>query len=47
MLRTEVEGTMVLASARGEAEDLIRRVALVEVELAEAHQAREAVEENS
>jgi hypothetical protein len=37
MLRTEVEGTMVLASARGEAEDLVGWVALVEVELAEAH----------
>jgi hypothetical protein len=47
MLRMEVEGTMVLASARGEAEDLVRRVALVEVERAEAHQAREAAEENS
>jgi hypothetical protein len=45
--RIEVEGAAVLASAHGEAEDLAQRVALLEGELAEARQAREAAEENS
>jgi hypothetical protein len=45
--RTEAEGAAALASARGEAEDLARRVALHEGNLAEACQAQEAAKENS
>jgi hypothetical protein len=43
----EAEGASALASACGEAEDLARRVAFLEGKLAEVHQAREVVEENS
>jgi hypothetical protein len=45
--RMEAEGASALAFACGEAEDLARRVAFLEGKLAEAHQAREVVEENS
>jgi hypothetical protein len=45
--RMEVESTVALASACGEAKDLTRRIALLEGELAEARQARDTTKENS
>jgi hypothetical protein len=44
--RVEAESAVALASAHGEAEDLARRIALLEGEPAEAHQARDTSEEN-
>jgi hypothetical protein len=41
------ESTTALASACGKVEGFARRIALLEVELTEAHQAQETVEENS
>jgi hypothetical protein len=43
----EVESAVVLASAHEEAEDLARRIALLEGELAEVRQARDMAKENS
>jgi hypothetical protein len=45
--RVEVQSAAALASAREDAEDLARKIALLEGELVEARQAREVVEENS
>jgi hypothetical protein len=45
--RVEAESTVVLASAHEETEDLVRKIALLESELAEARQTQEVVEENS
>jgi hypothetical protein len=45
--RVEAESAALLASARQEAEGIVRSVALLEGELAEVHQAREMAEENS
>jgi hypothetical protein len=47
VLRLEVESIMVLASTHEEAEGFARRVALLEGELAKAHRAQDAAEENS
>jgi hypothetical protein len=43
----EVESTVALASACGEAKDHTRRIALLKGELAEARQARDTAKENS
>jgi hypothetical protein len=45
--RVEEESTAVLASAHEETESLVRKVALLEGELAEVHRAREVVEETA
>jgi hypothetical protein len=45
--RVEVQSAAALASAREDAKDLARKIALLEGELVEARQAREVVEENS
>jgi hypothetical protein len=47
VLRLEAESIMVLASTHEEAEGFARRVALLEGELAKAHRAQDAAEENS
>jgi hypothetical protein len=47
VLRVEVKSAAVLASAHEEAEGLVRRIALLEGDHAEVHQAREMAEENS
>jgi hypothetical protein len=41
----EVESVVVLASARGDAESLIRKVALLKGELVEAHRSRDVARE--
>jgi hypothetical protein len=43
----EAKSTTALASTRGEANDFARRIGLLEDELVEVHQAREAAKENS
>jgi hypothetical protein len=43
----EEKSTVVLAFAHEEVEGLVQRATLLEVELAEAHQAHEMSEENS
>jgi hypothetical protein len=43
----EVESVTALAFAHGEAEGFARRIALLEGELVEAHQARDPAEVNS
>jgi hypothetical protein len=45
--RVEVESAMALASVREEAKGLVRKITLLEGDLAEAPRAREVVEENS
>jgi hypothetical protein len=47
VLRVEVKSVAVLASAHEKAEGLVRRIALLEGDHAEVHQAREMAEENS
>jgi hypothetical protein len=47
VLRVEAKSTTALASTRGEANDFARRIGLLEDELVEVHQAREAAKENS
>jgi hypothetical protein len=45
--RVEVENAVALASTCKDAEGLLRKIALLEGELAEVHPAREMAEENS
>jgi hypothetical protein len=45
--RVEAENAAVLASTHEDAEGLAQKIALLEGELAEAHQAREVAKENS
>jgi hypothetical protein len=47
MLRVEAKNTTSLASVHEDAEGLVRKIPLLECELAEAHWAREVAEENS
>jgi hypothetical protein len=46
VLRMEVQNAMALASAREDAEGLVRKIALLEGEFAEERRARELAEEN-
>jgi hypothetical protein len=45
--RVEVENAVALASARKDAEGLVRKITRLEGEVAEVHPAREMAEENS
>jgi hypothetical protein len=47
VLRVEAESVMMLTSAHEEVKGLVRRIALLEGELAEKHQAWEMAMENS
>jgi hypothetical protein len=47
VLRVEAESTAALASAHEEAEGLVRKITLLEGELAEVRRDREVVEVNS